>query len=231
MEGEMFEIDAEAIDLRAIMWQTASHPVDLLECVESQRNGRKWRLFMCACARRVLDLAPQDACRAVLTIAEDYADGDAAHEDMIEMAQAASTPTRVIDGESIRRGALTARRIVVDVASMGESLLQVVTSMIGETIGIRAEREQETSALCALVRDIFGNPFRSSAFSPSWRTDTALALATQMYESREFSAMPILADALQDAGCDNDDILSHCRDTSQVHVRGCWVVDLVLGKA
>jgi hypothetical protein len=51
-----------------------------------------------------------------------------------------------------------------------------------------------------------------------------------MYESRDFSAMPILADALQDAGCDNDDILSHCRDTSLTHVRGCWVVDLVLGK-
>ncbi|MCI0699875.1 MAG: hypothetical protein L0241_02155, partial [Planctomycetia bacterium] len=63
-----------------------------------------------------------------------------------------------------------------------------------------------------------------------WRTDTALSLARQMYESREFSAMPILADALQDAGCENEDILNHCRDTSQVHVRGCWVVDLVLGK-
>ena len=51
-----------------------------------------------------------------------------------------------------------------------------------------------------------------------------------MYETRDFSAMPILADALQDAGCDNDDVLNHCRDAKQVHVRGCWVVDLVLGK-
>ncbi len=67
------------------------------------------------------------------------------------------------------------------------------------------------------------------AFAPEWRTDTAIALARTMYEAREFSAMPILADALQDAGCDSDDILDHCRDTTQVHVRGCWVVDLVLG--
>ena len=52
-----------------------------------------------------------------------------------------------------------------------------------------------------------------------------------MYESREFSAMPILADVLEDAGCDNDDVLAHCRDPQAVHVRGCWVVDLVLGKA
>ena len=52
-----------------------------------------------------------------------------------------------------------------------------------------------------------------------------------MYESRDFAAMPILADALQDAGCDNPDLLAHCRDPQQVHVRGCWVVDLVLGKS
>ncbi|VTR93309.1 Uncharacterized protein (Fragment) OS=uncultured bacterium PE=4 SV=1 [Gemmata massiliana] len=51
-----------------------------------------------------------------------------------------------------------------------------------------------------------------------------------MYESRDFGAMPILGDALQDAGCDNTDVLDHCRDSRAPHVRGCWVVDLVLGK-
>jgi len=83
----------------------------------------------------------------------------------------------------------------------------------------------------ALIRDIYGpNPFQPISFSPEWRTDTALQLARQMYDSRDFSAMPILADALQEAGCDNEDILNHCRDTNATHVRGCWVVDLVLGK-
>jgi hypothetical protein len=81
-----------------------------------------------------------------------------------------------------------------------------------------------------VLRDVFGNPFRPATFSPDWCTDTAVSLAQQMYDSRDFSAMPILADALQDAGCDNDDILSHCRDVNAPHVRGCWVVDLVLGK-
>jgi hypothetical protein len=80
-----------------------------------------------------------------------------------------------------------------------------------------------------LIRDIFGNPFRPATFSPAWRTDTAVSLARQMYESRDFSAMPILADALQDAGCDNDDILNHCQNGGP-HVRGCWVVDLLLEK-
>jgi len=88
----------------------------------------------------------------------------------------------------------------------------------------------ESAAHCDIIRDIFGNPYRKVNFHKQWRTDTAVALAKQMYDSRDFSAMPILADALQDAGCDNDDILNHCRDPKQVHVRGCWVVDLVMGR-
>ncbi len=83
--------------------------------------------------------------------------------------------------------------------------------------------------IATLFRDIFGNPFRPVTFSPGWRADTAMSLARGMYDAREFSAMPILADALQDAGCDNTDVLTHCRDAKQIHVRGCWVVDLVLG--
>ncbi|MCE9566333.1 MAG: hypothetical protein K8U57_30280 [Planctomycetes bacterium] len=85
--------------------------------------------------------------------------------------------------------------------------------------------------MAALLRDIFGNPFEPVTFSPEWRTSTAFAIAREMYVSRDFSAMPILADALQDAGCDNEDILNHCRDANQIHVRGCWIVDLVLGKS
>lgn len=85
--------------------------------------------------------------------------------------------------------------------------------------------------LTPLVRDIFGNPFSPPAFNPDWRTDTAVLLARQMYASRDFTAMPILADALQDAGCDNAHILDHCRGVTLTHVRGCWACDLVLGKS
>ncbi|MBN9117607.1 MAG: hypothetical protein J0I06_00275 [Planctomycetes bacterium] len=76
---------------------------------------------------------------------------------------------------------------------------------------------------------MFGTSTILPTFKYSWRTDTVLSLARQMYESREFGAMPILADALQDAGCDSDEILSHCRGPGP-HVRGCWVVDRILGK-
>jgi hypothetical protein len=84
--------------------------------------------------------------------------------------------------------------------------------------------------MARLIRELYGNLPRPVTFSPEWRTDTTVALARAMYDSRDFGAMPILADALQDAGCDNEDILNHCRDSNATHVRGCWVVDLVLGK-
>jgi hypothetical protein len=87
-------------------------------------------------------------------------------------------------------------------------------------------RARMAAHLCHLVRDVFGNPFRPVAFDPAWRTKPAVALARRMYAAREFSDMPILADALQDAGCEHPAILDHCQSTGP-HVRGCWVIDLV----
>jgi hypothetical protein len=98
--------------------------------------------------------------------------------------------------------------------------------IISETV----ESAFSTASLqCALLRDIFGNPFRPIAFSPEWRTSTAVAIAQGMYDSRDFSPMPLLADALQDAGCEVPEIIDHCRGPGP-HVRGSWVVDGVLGK-
>jgi hypothetical protein len=85
------------------------------------------------------------------------------------------------------------------------------------------------SWLCNLIRDIFGNPFRPVAVDARWRTAAAVGLAASIYEDRAFDRLPILADALEEAGCDNDAILAHCRGDGP-HVRGCWVVDLILGK-
>jgi hypothetical protein len=85
--------------------------------------------------------------------------------------------------------------------------------------------------LCNLIRDIFGNPFRPVAFEPRWRSESAVALARTAYDTRNFTLLPILADALEEAGCDHPDVLAHCRQPDAVHVRGCWVVDGVLGKS
>ena len=68
-------------------------------------------------------------------------------------------------------------------------------------------------------------------FDPHWRSESAVALARTAYDARNFSLLPILADAIEEAGCDRADVLTHCRDPKAIHARGCWVVDLVLGKS
>jgi len=80
-----------------------------------------------------------------------------------------------------------------------------------------------------LICDIFGNPFRPVAVDSRWLTETVVTLAEGIHTERAFDRMPILADALEDAGCDNADILTHCRQPGE-HVRGCWVVDLLTGR-
>jgi hypothetical protein len=79
-------------------------------------------------------------------------------------------------------------------------------------------------------RCTFGNPLRPVTANPSWLTSTVVAIARGIRAENTFAPMPVLADTLQDAGCDNEDILAHCRDPQPAHVRGCWVVDLGLGK-
>jgi hypothetical protein len=78
-----------------------------------------------------------------------------------------------------------------------------------------------------LIRDIFRHPDQPYWFAPAWRTGDVNGLARSMYESRDFSGMPALADALVEAGCSDEDILAHCRSEER-HVRGCWVVDMIL---
>jgi hypothetical protein len=90
--------------------------------------------------------------------------------------------------------------------------------------------ERERLLQCDLLRCIFGNPFRPVSFDPAWITETAVALAAGIYADRALDRLPILADALEDAGCDHPDVLSHCRGPG-AHARGCWVVDGVLGRS
>ncbi len=80
------------------------------------------------------------------------------------------------------------------------------------------------------LRDIVGNPFRPVAFTPHWCTINVLELARTIYDERAFERLPILADALMDAGCDDEQIIGHCRSNGP-HVRGCWLLDMILGKS
>jgi len=83
-----------------------------------------------------------------------------------------------------------------------------------------------------LLRDVFGNPFGPATVNAcwiAWHDGTIVRLAQSIYEERAFDRLPVLADALEDAGCDNADILNHCRSDG-IHVRGCWVLDILLNK-
>ena len=90
--------------------------------------------------------------------------------------------------------------------------------------------QQERIAQSQLLRDIFGNLFRSRSVEECWITPSVRSIAHFIYKGRAFDRLPILADALEEAGCTNADDLLHCRQPGE-HVRGCWVIDLVLGKA
>jgi hypothetical protein len=116
--------------------------------------------------------------------------------------------------------------------TVAEEMTQAADSALGaEIIGERSHQiGRITAHYTHLLRDFFGNPFRPVTAHPSWLTSTVVSLAEGIYAERAFDRLPILADALQDAGCENADILTHCRSDGP-HVRGCWVVDLLLGKA
>jgi hypothetical protein len=108
--------------------------------------------------------------------------------------------------------------------------LRVWASEGGRVQGVvAAAMRVEQSVQSSILRDIFGNPFAPIDFLPEWRTEAVVALARGIYEERAWERMPVLGDALEDAGCHDPEVLEHCRGAGPHH-RGCWVVDLVLGK-
>ncbi len=215
-------------------WRACSDPEPMLKYLESigAASERKLRLFSVACCRRLLSKVPvRPRSELAVDVAERYADGFASDVELTEVCLYANNTAEhacrdVAESEpGIVRADCTALNAAWAIAEYGAR----PPDHNGLSSVFNAKVQGEQSTQCQALRDIFGNPVRPITFSSEWRTDTATAVARQMYGSREFSAMPILADALQAAGCDNTDILSHCRDTSATHVRGCWVVNLVLG--
>jgi hypothetical protein len=203
-------------------WLACEEPRAMLAAVADSGSQRRLRLFACGCCR-AMELTPVDQAGArVIEVAERHADARATDDEL----RAAHEAAEEVEPTSMNE------RPWNYVCLLCYGHLYIAEPRAREAAGQLAEAALQTPesrvTACAVLRDIFGNPFRAPTFSPSCRTDTAVALACQMYESRDFSAMPILADALQDAGCDSADILDHCR-AREAHVRGCWVVDLLLG--
>jgi hypothetical protein len=214
-------------------WQACTDVTRVLGHVRPQMSPRKLRLFACACCRHLWSLLTKHRGRPTVLLAEQYADGLAGekeldratdpfrrrgwarHEDSPDTAAAA-----LLDPDAWRaaqRAAFQAQSAAGFVASPNSDELR--REMMAR------ERRQQVD----LLRDLVGNPFRSVTIALSWRTSASLALARAIYEERNFEEMPFLADALEEAGCTDETILSHCRGPG-LHARGCWILDGLLGK-
>lgn len=127
------------------------------------------------------------------------------------------------------------RGVLEHIDNLGLMVLTLEMKPAGKTditleLGLLLERKlaEQSRGQAEIIRCIFGNPFRPP-MQVEWRTPTTVALATAIYEERRFGDMPILGDALEEAACTDAVILDHCRGPG-THARGCWLVDLLLGK-
>jgi hypothetical protein len=214
-------------------WLTCADPAPALAFVRGTTTDRKLRLFACACCRRLQHLLSDKYSRRALGVAERFADGEVSEEKLRFAWGDAQRAAQV----EYRQGNESAEAAAMGtVAEVCQADIRRVLAAVGVAARCEAYPDVRERFACAqreqafLFREMVGNPFRPVAFDPAWRTTTALQLAQGIYDDRAFDRLPILADALQDAGCDSDDLLAHLRDATAPHVRGCWALDLVLEK-
>ena len=204
----------------------------------TKAGKRKLRLFACGCCRLIWDYLENPRLREAVESAERYADGARDKEglstrfrDLIPLTFGGYEPDEPgVQERTVAHMALSCTAAKASSAALKMTMLPL--PLAGYSVG----RKEGESAICDLIREVFGNPFCPVSFDPAWRTANVVALARTVYEERELPSghldrtrLTILADALMDAGCENAEILEHCRGEGP-HVRGCWVLDLILGK-
>jgi hypothetical protein len=206
--------------------------------------ARKWRLAAVACCRAIWPLLVQggieEACRAV-EVAEAMADGEADDGDL-PRAREAIRRTRVeVQGlcwyddpylVSLVCGPLDYAQFAAFGATQGDPEGAAMQAAFWARRCFLRDRElaSRQPALVHQLRDILGDPFHPVALDPGWLRPPVPSLARSLYDDRAFDHLPILADALEEAGCTDPEILGHLRSPGP-HVRGCWALDLVLGRA
>jgi hypothetical protein len=227
-------------------WLASVELMPMLKFLRAKAGTRTVRLFAVACCRRIWHLLTDDPSddqsRQAVEVAELAADGGATPEqsravDPSSRAAIAVTTCVAFAGVGplnnwVNRLALVAEDAAIAAAdaALGGTHREV------DAAAWEAAFDAELAAQCALLRDICGNPFRPVPVSPGWQTPQVVALAQAAYDQRELPAgtldqacLAVLADALEEAGCTDLTILGHLRGPGP-HVRGCWAVDLILGK-
>jgi hypothetical protein len=202
-------------------WQGCNDPDTILHQLQEKVSPRRLRLAACAFGRRVWDHLSENDRRA-LEIAERYADKLASKS---ELQDARKKCRNSQFGEAITAGGAWESARSTSGATAWIAVISAPLLVGG--VHVNALRKQ-----AELLRDIFGMNPRGFPVDPhwlGWGQGTVRLLARAIYQERRFADVPVLADALEEAGCDNPDILSHCRSVEE-HVRGCWVLDLFLEK-
>ncbi len=234
-----------------------NHP--RLQAVESfpacKTSDRKLRMFACACYHRIRHMLPLPLAQPAVEVAERVADGMLPVEELQLAETRLREPLDAIEGPW--RASLGAERIALLPTHEALALaLQVVWLQAPKAAWYASSNAHYAVAAMAnpgaassdgdfgasqvaekrvqadLVRDIFGNHFRSTAIDPTcltWKAGLIQRLAQTIYDEPAFDRLPLVATALEEAGCDNAEILAHLRGPGP-HVRGCWALDLVLGK-
>lgn len=220
-------------------WNAATDPTPMLEFLRGKASDRRLRLFAVACCRRIWHLLTGEQSRMAIELAERLADGLATNTDRRAAVEALErSRTRTTAEHDILRAAayLAANQGSIRAASrvVAETGIPYFIAVPGDNSAQNPawwrEFESERTAQTGLLRDIV-NPFSPPHFDPSWRTATVVALVNGIYHERAFERMPILGDALSEAGVpDDSELIRHSRAASPHH-RGCWVLDLVLGKS
>ncbi len=215
-------------------WLTAREPGSLLAHARLFGDERKRRLFACACARRVADLFTDPASERAVAAAERYADGLAGMQELEAALGAAREVVRAA-GALHTRQSNAAACAATAATGLGLALDHQASQLAAyaRAPGL-VENQAELRAQADLVRDLFGNPFRAPAAAEAawleWDGGAVRRLAQGIYAERAFDDLPVLADALEEAGCEEGDILAHLRGPGP-HALGCWALDLLLGKA
>jgi hypothetical protein len=193
----------------------------MLEHLRGRASERRLRLFASACCRGIL--SKFDPYHGALNVSEGIAEGKRTSKLLRGLSFWSTVASEAGDppGWAIQQA--------LDVGEYG--LDGEFTDWVAglRPNGKEVDPMDDLARFADLARCVFGNPFRPVAANPAWLTSTVVTLVKQMYEKKTFDAMPILADALQDAGCEEAELLDHCRGGGP-HCRGCWVLDLVLGK-
>ena len=219
-------------------WLNCTDLSRMLEFVRGKVSDRKVRLFACVCCRSFLSFVANEHCRKAIKIAERFADGEVGGA-RLSAAWGSARRSFQTSRRSHRLEHTPQQEALWAIAlTLEDNLVESV--WLGTTIQAAFIRAREAGLVpgngsdeCRLLRDVVGNPIRAIWPLPqtilAWNYGTVPKVAQAIYDDRAFDRLPILADALEDAGCDNADILAHCRGGGE-HVRGCWVVDLLLGK-